>query len=212
MSHTNIRAININDLYFVADIHVNAFSDRALAALGLEAVRRYYEWQLLGPHDAIALGIFQDRHLAGFCFAGVFQGALSGFLQKNKKFLAGRVITHPWLIASPLFRHRIHLAWNVLMKRSVKTTSQPIIPQAKSFGILAIAIDPQVQGNGLGKKLMAEAERVAVARGFSKMHLTVNIHNDQAIAFYEKLGWQKLTSHDETWQVSMSKDLMYGCE
>ena len=41
-----------------------SYSDRALSALGHEAVRRYYEWQLLGPHDSAAL-LAEDAGVGG---------------------------------------------------------------------------------------------------------------------------------------------------
>jgi ribosomal protein S18 acetylase RimI-like enzyme len=206
MEKVTIRNICKNDLDAVAKIHIKSFSDRVLTSLGFGSVRRYYEWQLQGPHDAIALGIFQGERLVGFCFAGVFRGALSGFLQRNKWFLTWRVITHPWLIVAPFFRARISLAWNVLRRRSISAGSPAVIP-LKSFGILAIAVDPQIQGVGLGKRLMAETEKVAVARGFSHLHLTVDINNIQAIGFYQNLGWQKLPASDGVWRGSMIKHL-----
>lgn len=206
MENTTILALGKDDLDSVVNIHLNAFSDRALAGLGREAVRRYYEWQLQGPHDAIALGIFQGDKLAGYCFAGVFRGSLSGFLQRNKWFLTWRVITHPWLIAEPFFYERIKIAWNVLWRRSNSTVSQPMMPP-KSFGILAIAVAPQMQGTGMGKQLMAETEKIAVERSFSRMHLTVDINNIQAISFYQNLGWQKLPASDGVWRGTMTKHL-----
>ena len=207
MTNITIRSLNQNDLDSVVEIHLNAFADRALASLGREAVRRYYEWQLLGPHDAIALGIFHREKLAGFCFAGVFRGALFGFLRKNRRFLVWRVITHPWLLVAPFFRERIHQAWNIFRRRPGAPNLQQVKPMI-SFGILAIAVDPQTQGMGLGKRLMAETEKIAIGRGFSHLHLTVDIHNTQAISFYEDLGWQKLPSTDRLWRGSMAKDVV----
>lgn len=205
MDQLAIRGLQFQDLQEVTRIHFSAFPKSTLGQLGKRAVTKYYEWQLQGPHDAVALGIFQGEKLAGFCFAGVFRGALSGFLQRNKWFLTWRVITHPWLIAAPFFCERISLAWNVLRRRSNLAVSQPQTPPVKSFGILAIAVDPQIQGAGFGKRLMAETEKLAVERGFSRLHLTVDINNTQAIAFYQRLGWQKSPTSDGGWHGSMAK-------
>jgi ribosomal protein S18 acetylase RimI-like enzyme len=211
MENITIRTLIEKDLDSVVNIHLNAFTDRALAGLGREAVRRYYEWQLQGPHDAIALGICQGEKFAGFCFAGVFHGSLSGFLQKNKWFLTWRVITHPWLIVAPFFRERISLAWNVMRRHPNLVISQQVTQSTKSFGILAIAVDPQIQSAGLGKRLMAETEKIAIERGFSRLHLTVDINNTQAIVFYQNLGWQKLLPSDGKWHGSMIKQLESVC-
>jgi len=207
MNDAWIRTLQENDLQGVTLIHLAAFPKSALGLLGASVVYRYYQWQMQGPHDAIALGIFQGQKLVGFCFAGVFRGALSGFLQKNKWFLVLRVLTHPWLAATPFFRERLKFAWAVLSRQPARNVSQSVVP-ANSFGILAIAVDPQIQSVGLGKQLMMETEKIAIERCFSHLHLTVAVDNGQAIAFYNKLGWQKIPAADGAWCGVMMKKLV----
>jgi ribosomal protein S18 acetylase RimI-like enzyme len=201
MSEIILKNLHEGDLQEVARIHLAAFPKSAIGQLGDEAVKRYYRWQLQGPHDVIALGTFCEEKLTGFCFAGIFRGSLSGFLQKNKAFLAWRVITHPWLAATPLFRERIRSASIILIKRP-----EVVAPQ-KSFGVLSIAVDPEWQGAGVGKRLMLEVERIARDRDFLNMHLTVGIDNMQAIKFYEKLGWCKVLAQDGKWRGAMAKHI-----
>ena len=78
-----IQNLKLHDLPAVSQIHLAAFPNSALSKLGPEAIRRYYEWQLTGPHDVTALGSFLDDKLVGFCFGGIFRGAMSGYLYKN---------------------------------------------------------------------------------------------------------------------------------
>lgn len=106
-----IENIKSNNLQTVAEVHISAFPTSALTHLGKEAVRRYYEWQLIGPHDCLAIGAFDEQgRMLGFCFGGVFRGSLSGFVGKNKKFLVIQVIKRPWLIlTNSIFRDRIRL-------------------------------------------------------------------------------------------------------
>lgn len=206
MSKITIRFLEDTDLVAVSAIHIKAFSGRALTQLGMETVRRYYDWQLRGPHEAVCLGIFREECLVGFCFGGTFHGTLSGFLLKNKLFLFLRVLTHPWLIYSPFFRERITLAINTLLRIKSKAPHQSI-SKTKSFGILAIAIDPQYQGIGLGKELITETEKLALERGFDHMHLTVSKDNNISIAFYEKMGWKKAVTIDKVWRGKMVKEI-----
>lgn len=198
------------DLPAVARCHLAAFPDSALSKLGTEAVRRYYEWQLLGPHDSVALAAILDGELVGFCFGGVFRGALSGFVRKNRQFLAWRILTHPWLVANPLVRDRLKLSTRVLRwtakKSAPNNARREASEQRTSFGILAIAVHPDTQGLGIGKMLMQEAERIALQGGFQSMHLTVATDNLQAIGFYERQGWKKHTTTDE-WTGQMRKTL-----
>jgi hypothetical protein len=93
------RPLVEKDLPAISAIHLAAFPKSALSRLGKGAVRRYYYWLLTGPHpDSFTIGAWQGEQLAGFCFGGKFRGALSGFLRKNRAYLAWRVLTHPWLI------------------------------------------------------------------------------------------------------------------
>jgi len=46
-----LRFIGGAALADVAKVHCRAFADAALTRLGCEAVRRYYLWQLEGPHE-----------------------------------------------------------------------------------------------------------------------------------------------------------------
>lgn len=47
---------------------------------------------------------------------------------------------------------------------------------------------PTSRGHGVGKRLMGEAARWAVAQGITQLHLLVYEANTAAIGFYEALG------------------------
>ena len=152
--------------------------------------------------------------MAGFCFGGIFRGAMSGFLQKNRTYLALRVLTHPWLAFNPLFRDRLVTGLKVLRRFSKPQSSpaqavQASKPKKRSFGILSIAVNPNFQGQGVGKLLMLESEKIARADGFEEMNLSVSTENHQAIGFYEGLGWQKV-ARDGSWHGEMVKPLGTG--
>lgn len=202
-----LERLRRDDLPAVAAIHMRAFTDSAITAFGAEAVRRYYAWLLDGPHDAALVGARQAGRLVGFCAAGVFRGAMNGYLRANRRYLALRVATHPSLLASPLIRDRIGYALRVTLQYSrVARATKTAPPSAPRFGVLAIATDPTVRGHGAGRALMIEAEQRARTAGHPRMLLTVNVENTRAIAFYEQLGWQRDASSG-TWSGAMYKDL-----
>jgi ribosomal protein S18 acetylase RimI-like enzyme len=207
-----IRNLLLSDLANIAKVHCRAFPDSALTKLGLEPVRRYYEWQLTGPHDAVNIGIFDNTTLIGFCFSGVFRGAMGGFLEKNRSFLIRQVATHPWLLLNPLFRERVAFAFKRVFQRKKTSTQQPRIETtsqkpAPSFGILSIAVSPEHQGSGAARLMMEYVEQVAIERGFTSMGLTVHPSNTRAVRFYEKIGWQK-DQVSGLWSGRMSKNLL----
>lgn len=211
-AETIVRTLHSTDLIDVARVHQRAFPGSALTHLGLDAVRRYYEWQLTGPHDVLALGAFQDDDLVGFCFGGVFRGALSGFVKKNLGFLIGRVLTHPWLIYHSDFRSRLKLGLVAagFLKTKHRMSGQ-LVARGNSFGILSIGVSPQVQGSGVGKKLMNACELFARDRQFDRMRLTVHTNNQQAIFFYSALGWEK-DDTEQSWHGKMYKVIKNGRE
>jgi GNAT superfamily N-acetyltransferase len=53
-----------------------------------------------------------------------------------------------------------------------------------------IAVGPAWQGRGFGRRLMAHADRVAAALGFSKIRLYTNAMFVENIQYYQRLGYQ----------------------
>ncbi len=213
-----IRPLSIKDLPDVAAIHAAAFPDAALTSLGSEAVRRYYHWQLTGPHDAVALAALAPSEIAGFCVGGLFRGALSGFLNRNRAFLAWRVVTHPWIVSNSIVRRRLPLAIESLVNHrapypavSPTGSAQTTRPatRERSFGVLSVAVHPRWRGRHIGSLLMREAEAAARARGFRVMHLTVAPDNRHAVEFYEHLDWDRVPV-DGKWNGAMRKVLADG--
>ncbi len=208
-----LSTLETADLPRVSEIHLAAFPDSALTMLGAEAVRRYYEWLLTGPHDCVALGASVKANMIGFCFAGVFRGAMSGFLRRNRAFLFGRILRRPQLGMNPLFRERATAGVRILRRfgrqpsNTPGSSDRPVAKPVSPFGILAIAVHPDSNGQGIGKALMFEAEQTARRRDFKEMQLTVEMNNHRAVSFYESLNWTK-TLHQGAWHGEMRKALV----
>ncbi|EFH80834.1 GNAT family N-acetyltransferase [Ktedonobacter racemifer] len=80
---------------------------------------------------------------------------------------------------SPLFRHR---AW---------------------VELVALYVDPDVQGAGLAQCLMEEAKNWTAQHGASHMQLYVTAQNARAKAFYRHCGWQPI---QEIWSLALSAE------
>ena len=52
-----------------------------------------------------------------------------------------------------------------------------------------LAVDPDIQRQGVGRMLMTHAEKRLKALGCLKINLQVRIGNEAVIAFYERLGY-----------------------
>ena len=55
--------------------------------------------------------------------------------------------------------------------------------------IVALVVDPGVRERGIGKKLMAEAERVAVEAGAAFLEVTAGHHRPEARKLFESMGY-----------------------
>jgi glycosyltransferase involved in cell wall biosynthesis len=148
--------------------------------------------------------IMSAHDLVGFCVAGRFNGALTGFLRQNRSFLAREILVRPALLWSPFFRQRCRMALRLLLR--FRRVRQSPSPPKKDFEILAIAVDPVSQHSGAGRLLMQECENLARSTGYQQMTLTVACDNLQAIRFYERGGWQKvLNAGAAKWTGKMRK-------
>ncbi len=69
----------------------------------------------------------------------------------------------------------------------------PVAPWLSKYPAhLHIDLLPALQGQGCGKRLMETLLSRLIARSCPGVHLGVSAENTRAIAFYEKLGFQKL--------------------
>lgn len=204
MAEIEIAPLTRGDLPRVAEIHAQAFATSAITGFGPGAVTRYYAWLLEGPHDAALVGAWNHGQLVGFCAAGVFRGAMNGFLRANRRYLAMQVLRHPGLLASPLIRDRLRQAVSITLRfsRLAQRTSKPA--GAPQFGVLSIATSPAAEGTGVGRALMQEAEDRARSRGHARIVLTVHPENVRAVRFYERQGWQR-TDASGSWNGAMHK-------
>ena len=64
------------------------------------------------------------------------------------------------------------------------------IPQADHLLIENVAVSPPLQGLGLGRKLLAHAEKVAASLGFSEIRLYTNKLFAENVQLYRKLGYR----------------------
>lgn len=210
MPEVIVRPLGHADLASVVAIHQRAFPDSALTAFGDEAVRRYYAWLLDGPHDAVLAGAWDGDRLVGFCAAGVFRGAMNGFLRANRPYLIYRVATHPSLLFSELIRSRVRAALTITLRYSRiarRHTASSAGSAPPSFGVLSIATSPEARGRGAGRALMREAEERARLLGYGRMVLTVHPENVHAVRFYEELGWKRHASEGDAWSGAMHRVL-----
>ncbi len=83
---------------------------------------------------------------------------------------------------------RDHLVW-VLEDRGAVSAVLELISHADHVLIENVAVAPTLQGQGLGKRLMAFAERVARDLNLLEVRLYTNARFASNIALYEQIGY-----------------------
>lgn len=188
MNDLILMSVGKDQLVDVAHLHRLAFPASSLTKLGDKAVERYYFAHLGASNQCFFLGVYNQKTMRGFVLSGVFPGVMNRFIQENKWFLVGQVLSHPWLIFNSFFREDLVFGLRKLKKKK-PSALKPNVNEEVPFVILSIATHPDYQHFGIGQHLMAEAERHAILSGFKHMSLTVDPQNTGAIQFYKKMGW-----------------------
>ncbi len=62
--------------------------------------------------------------------------------------------------------------------------------EPEEYFINSLAVLPELQGQGIGTRLLSWAESKAQLQGLDRISLTVEIGNEQATSLYEHLGYQ----------------------
>jgi GNAT superfamily N-acetyltransferase len=87
-----------------------------------------------------------------------------------------------------LAARRLVYVWNVV------GTIQGLVVLIERDGYLLldnIAVAPDAQGGGVGRRLMAFAEAEALRRGFAELRLYTNIKMTENLALYPRLGFEE---------------------
>jgi GNAT superfamily N-acetyltransferase len=65
-----------------------------------------------------------------------------------------------------------------------------LLPQDGCLLLDNIAVAPERQGEGIGRRLLAAAESEALQRGFDELRLYTNAAMHENLVMYAKLGWE----------------------
>ncbi len=206
--------LTADDVAEVASLHLASFPESALTHLGFDGLHRYYRMMLVGDHPAALLGARRGGRLVGFAVVDPEASHLTDYLAARWWALGPRALLRADLLVDRAMRPRARIAGSLLTRRArllvgrfglrrrsapparssvpVETGGAPVPDAGPSCSLLAIGVDPTLQGQGLGARLLAAAEDVARRRGYARIRCTVARDNVRARALYEGRGWREV--------------------
>lgn len=165
----------------VIEVHKSSFKGFFLTTLGDDFLRLYYDC-IRRDENAILIGIYDKGKLCGFCAATFMLKGFNIQLIKNNilKFL---MIGLQLLFSKPM--SLIHIIKN--FRKNVSRFND----KSEYAELLSIGVSEDLQGRGIGKKLLLELEKVLSIHECSILSLTTDFYNnDGVIEFYKRLGYE----------------------
>ena len=178
-----IRVATPMDVPQIVNIHMNTFDGFFLTSLGASFLSFYYN-AFLNSKDSIVLCSVVDDKVCGFAAA---TKQCKGY---NKNMIKGNLIKFIWISIRLLF---IKPSALIRLVKNLSKTSDVIEDDEDYAELYSIGIAGNVQGQGIGKKLLTAIEDYMRCEGVGKISLTTDFYNnDSTVAFYRTMGYQTL--------------------
>lgn len=109
-----------------------------------------------------------------------------------------------WFVDSEWITFLSILTWIGLLVKNPLTAARMIwTPRGRlttrldkdSVYVLVVSTMPSFRNRGIGSRLLAELERLAMQRGRSSIELDVDEQNTHAVEFYQQRGYRTVFSH-----------------
>jgi len=176
-----LRPLGINNVKDVVDVHLSSFPGFFLSFLGSRFLSLFYSGICSAP-EGIAFVYLNS--------AGITAGFVAG--TSNPGGFYSRLLKRDWLkfaLASivPVLKRPS------VIGRVARAVSHPSgNPIGNDIaGLFSIGVLPELQGTGAGKKLVQAFLNEAKQRGCTRVFLTTDRDNNEAVnSFYEKLGFE----------------------
>lgn len=178
-----IRVATTVDVPQIVNIHMNAFEGFFLTTLGRTFLSFYYK-SFVNSKDGIVMCAVEDDKVCGFAAA---TKQCKGF---NSNLIKTNFVSFIWLAFRLLF---IRPSALIRLAKNLSKKSDVIDDPEDYAELYSIGIADNMQGKGMGKKLLTAIEDQMKCDGVEKISLTTDFYNnDYAIAFYRTMGYQTL--------------------
>jgi len=175
-----IKTVLKEDINQVVKVHKASFQGFFLTELGDHFLKVYYDC-VRKDSRGVLLGFYDGGQLFGFAAATTKS---NGF---NKHLIKRNLEKFSFIGIMLLFTKISAL---IRLFKNFSKTNSDINDSGAYAELLSIGVSDQKQGQGIGKKLLIELERVMKLKGCSELSLTTDYNNNEkAIGFYNSLGY-----------------------
>jgi ribosomal protein S18 acetylase RimI-like enzyme len=176
----NIREMNLNDVPSVVNVHLESFMGFFLSSLGARFLCELYESILM-----------DQTHIAFVCAK---EGKVLGFVAGTTHPVGfyGRALKRNWrgfVIASilPILKNPMMA---IRLLRRLIAQRETLFDNGYAL-LMSVAVNPNRQGNGIGRQLVSEFLEEANSRGCAIVTLTTDaLENDSVNRFYRSMKFQ----------------------
>lgn len=197
----NIRKATKADVKDIVKIHCSAFSDFFLTSLGTQFLDLYYTC-FITDSTTITFVAEENAEIIGFSASTKI---CKGF---NSRLVRRNVFSFALFSLKLFFLHPLSLFRLIknMTKKSNDWNDEEDYAELYSIGVLK-----DVQGMGIGKKLLVATEQTMKEEGVFRVSLTTDFYNnDQAVGFYHSMGYKTLyvfTAYPERRMYRLIKEL-----
>lgn len=178
-----IRDATEGDLPEIVAVHQKAFDGFFLTRLGPAFLKELYNAFAFRAGGVLRVLCSEDGRVIGFAGGTVEPGSFFRSL-KREKALAFVLRALPGLIKNPVLV--LKKLWYAVFYKGEKPSTLSEAALLSSIGVV-----PEMAGQSLGKKLLADFEAVVGTKGVDSLFLTTDkCGNDNVVAFYLKSGYE----------------------
>jgi ribosomal protein S18 acetylase RimI-like enzyme len=190
-----IRPMQAGDVSAVTTVHLAAFPNFFLSSLGPRFLRELYR-AIIADDDGIALVAVDGARVVGFA-AGTASGDFYRRVARRRWFRFG-VAAFGTLMRKPSVARRL-----------ARTIYAPPRPTSAGALLMSLAVDPAIQGTGLGEALTRAFVEGARQQGARAVVLTTDQANNDAVnAFYQRRGFTVAAEYETAKGRTMNEYVM----
>lgn len=176
-----IREINKDEILAVVGVHNDSFKKFFLTELGDDFLKVYYN-AIRKSNKAVLIACFNQNELSGFCVATELS---KGF---NKDLIFNNLIDFT-LVGLKLFFTKPRAL--IRLFKNLSKSDDNANDTGNYAELLSIGVSNNMQGQGIGTKLLNELEILLKNRECFVLSLTTDFYNNEnTIKFYKSLGYE----------------------